>query len=103
MDDGKREVAVSTLLLTPSSRDMGSSFTCRVSNPAAPAGKQTTVTLNVQCEWQKDQLVQLPREWVWQRRWPAFRHVETVFAEQSLDREENSCAPRLWKGEIIAF
>ncbi|XP_042294797.1 kin of IRRE-like protein 2 isoform X1 [Sceloporus undulatus] len=48
MDDGKREVAVSTLLLTPSSRDMGSSFTCRVSNPAAPAGKQTTVTLNVQ-------------------------------------------------------
>ncbi|XP_015264058.1 PREDICTED: kin of IRRE-like protein 2 [Gekko japonicus] len=48
MEDGKREVAVSTLLLTPSSRDMGSSFTCRVSNPAAPAGKQTTVTLNVQ-------------------------------------------------------
>ncbi|XP_067318467.1 kin of IRRE-like protein 1 [Anolis sagrei] len=42
MDDGKREVAVSILLLTPSSRDMGSSFTCRVSNPAAPAGKQTT-------------------------------------------------------------
>ncbi|XP_054855500.1 kin of IRRE-like protein 2 isoform X2 [Eublepharis macularius] len=48
MDDGKREVAISTLLLTPSSRDMGSTFTCRVSNPAAPAGKQTTVTLNVQ-------------------------------------------------------
>ncbi|KAL8220206.1 UNVERIFIED_CONTAM: hypothetical protein K2H54_040674 [Gekko kuhli] len=48
MEDGKREVAVSTLLLTPSSRDMGSTFTCRVSNPAAPAGKQTTVTLNVQ-------------------------------------------------------
>ncbi|XP_044291271.1 kin of IRRE-like protein 2 [Varanus komodoensis] len=48
MDDGKRELAVSTLLLTPASRDMGSSFTCRVSNPAAPAGKQTTVTLNVQ-------------------------------------------------------
>uniref|UniRef100_A0A8D2JL25 Ig-like domain-containing protein n=1 Tax=Varanus komodoensis TaxID=61221 RepID=A0A8D2JL25_VARKO len=41
-------LAVSTLLLTPASRDMGSSFTCRVSNPAAPAGKQTTVTLNVQ-------------------------------------------------------
>ncbi|XP_066495093.1 kin of IRRE-like protein 2 [Tiliqua scincoides] len=48
MDDGKREMAVSTLLLTPSNRDMGSSFACRVSNPAAPAGKQTTVTLNVQ-------------------------------------------------------
>ncbi|XP_077193157.1 kin of IRRE-like protein 2 isoform X4 [Paroedura picta] len=48
MEDGKREVAVSSLLLTPSSRDMGSTFTCRVSNPAAPAGKQTTVTLNVQ-------------------------------------------------------
>ncbi|XP_025032327.1 kin of IRRE-like protein 1 [Python bivittatus] len=48
MDDGRREVAVSTLLLIPSSRDVGSSFTCRVSNPAAPAGKQTSVTLNVQ-------------------------------------------------------
>uniref|UniRef100_A0A8C6XZ08 Ig-like domain-containing protein n=1 Tax=Naja naja TaxID=35670 RepID=A0A8C6XZ08_NAJNA len=48
MDDGKREVAVSTFLLIPSSRDMGSTFTCRVSNPAAPAGKQTSVTLNVQ-------------------------------------------------------
>ncbi|XP_048357156.1 kin of IRRE-like protein 2 isoform X5 [Sphaerodactylus townsendi] len=48
MEDRKREVAVSTLLLTPSSRDMGCSFTCQVSNPAAPAGKQTTVTLNVQ-------------------------------------------------------
>ncbi|KAG8143294.1 hypothetical protein E2320_000539 [Naja naja] len=33
---------------TLSSRDMGSTFTCRVSNPAAPAGKQTSVTLNVQ-------------------------------------------------------
>ncbi|KAM6428794.1 kin of IRRE-like protein 2 isoform 1-T3 [Liasis olivaceus] len=48
MDDGRREVAVSTLLLIPSSQDVGSSFTCRVSNPAAPAGKQTSVTLNVQ-------------------------------------------------------
>ncbi|KAM3830327.1 kin of IRRE-like protein 2 [Vipera latastei] len=48
MDDGKREVAVSTLLLIPSSRDVGSTFTCRVSNPAAPAGKQTSVTINVQ-------------------------------------------------------
>ncbi|XP_013929275.1 PREDICTED: kin of IRRE-like protein 1 [Thamnophis sirtalis] len=48
MDDGKREVAVSTFLLIPSSRDMSSTFTCRVSNPAAPAGKQTSVTLNVQ-------------------------------------------------------
>ncbi|XP_026535208.1 kin of IRRE-like protein 1, partial [Notechis scutatus] len=48
MDDGKREVAVSTFLLIPSSRDRSSTFTCRVSNPAAPAGKQTSVTLNVQ-------------------------------------------------------
>uniref|UniRef100_A0A8D0BJC0 Ig-like domain-containing protein n=1 Tax=Salvator merianae TaxID=96440 RepID=A0A8D0BJC0_SALMN len=48
MDDGKREVAVSTLLLTPTSKDVDSLFTCRVSNPAAPAGKQATVTLNVQ-------------------------------------------------------
>uniref|UniRef100_A0A8C8RXR2 Kirre like nephrin family adhesion molecule 2 n=1 Tax=Pelusios castaneus TaxID=367368 RepID=A0A8C8RXR2_9SAUR len=47
MEDGKRVAAVSTLLLTPSTRDMGSSYTCHVANPAAPAGKQTSVTLDV--------------------------------------------------------
>ncbi|XP_075763089.1 kin of IRRE-like protein 2 [Pelodiscus sinensis] len=47
MEDGKRAMAVSTLLLTPSTRDMGSTYTCRVANPAAPAGKQTSVSLDV--------------------------------------------------------
>ncbi|XP_067399074.1 kin of IRRE-like protein 2 [Emydura macquarii macquarii] len=47
MEDGKRVAAISTLLLTPSTRDMGSAYTCRVANPAAPAGMQTSVTLDV--------------------------------------------------------
>ncbi|KAH1179732.1 kin of IRRE-like protein 2 isoform X1 [Mauremys mutica] len=47
MEDGKRSTAISTLLLTPSTQDMGSAYTCRVANPAAPAGKQTSITLDV--------------------------------------------------------
>uniref|UniRef100_A0A674J3Z0 Kirre like nephrin family adhesion molecule 2 n=1 Tax=Terrapene triunguis TaxID=2587831 RepID=A0A674J3Z0_9SAUR len=47
MEDGKRATAISTLLLTPSTQDMGSAYTCRVANPAAPAGKQTSITLDV--------------------------------------------------------
>uniref|UniRef100_A0A8C3STQ7 Ig-like domain-containing protein n=1 Tax=Chelydra serpentina TaxID=8475 RepID=A0A8C3STQ7_CHESE len=43
----KRTTAVSTLLLTPSTQDMGSAYTCRVANPAAPTGKQTSITLDV--------------------------------------------------------
>ncbi|XP_066575332.1 kirre like nephrin family adhesion molecule 3, like [Amia ocellicauda] len=48
MDDGKRELALSVLPVTPDDRDSGRTYTCRVTNPAAPAGKQTSVTLNVQ-------------------------------------------------------
>ncbi|CAM4677565.1 unnamed protein product [Lepidochelys olivacea] len=47
MEDGKRATALSTLLLTPSTQDMGSAYTCHVTNPAAPAGKQTSITLDV--------------------------------------------------------
>uniref|UniRef100_W5M8K3 Kirre like nephrin family adhesion molecule 3, like n=1 Tax=Lepisosteus oculatus TaxID=7918 RepID=W5M8K3_LEPOC len=48
MEDGKRETAVSMLLVTPEDKDTGRTFTCRVTNPAAPAGKQISVALNVQ-------------------------------------------------------
>ncbi|XP_041081614.1 kin of IRRE-like protein 1 [Polyodon spathula] len=48
MEDGKRELSSSMLLVTPEDQDTGRAFTCHVSNPAAPAGKQTSVTLNVQ-------------------------------------------------------
>uniref|UniRef100_A0A8C4Y5H1 Kirre like nephrin family adhesion molecule 2 n=1 Tax=Gopherus evgoodei TaxID=1825980 RepID=A0A8C4Y5H1_9SAUR len=47
MEDGKRATAISTLLVTPSTQDMGSAYTCRVTNPAAPAGRQTSITLDV--------------------------------------------------------
>uniref|UniRef100_A0A671TSU8 Kirre like nephrin family adhesion molecule 3, like n=1 Tax=Sparus aurata TaxID=8175 RepID=A0A671TSU8_SPAAU len=46
--DGKREVAVSMLPITPEDSDTGRTYTCRVLNPAAPAGRQTSVTINVQ-------------------------------------------------------
>ncbi|EMP29860.1 Kin of IRRE-like protein 1 [Chelonia mydas] len=36
MEDGKRATALSTLLLTPSTQDMGSAYTCHVTNAAAP-------------------------------------------------------------------
>uniref|UniRef100_A0A667ZS83 Kirre like nephrin family adhesion molecule 3, like n=1 Tax=Myripristis murdjan TaxID=586833 RepID=A0A667ZS83_9TELE len=48
MEDGKREVAVSMLPIIPEDRDSGRTYTCRVLNPAAPAGRQTSVTINVQ-------------------------------------------------------
>uniref|UniRef100_A0A8C0H9Y9 Kirre like nephrin family adhesion molecule 2 n=1 Tax=Chelonoidis abingdonii TaxID=106734 RepID=A0A8C0H9Y9_CHEAB len=47
MEDGKQATAISTLLLTPSTQDMGSTYTCHVANPAAPVGKQTSITLDV--------------------------------------------------------
>lgn len=50
MEDGKREVAVSMLPIIPEDRDSGRTYTCRVLNPAAPAGRQTSVTINVQRE-----------------------------------------------------
>ncbi|XP_069460982.1 kin of IRRE-like protein 2 [Ambystoma mexicanum] len=48
MDDGRRETSVSMLLITPTHRDMGRTFSCHVSNPAAPTGKRISATLNVQ-------------------------------------------------------
>uniref|UniRef100_A0A8B9H337 Kirre like nephrin family adhesion molecule 3, like n=1 Tax=Astyanax mexicanus TaxID=7994 RepID=A0A8B9H337_ASTMX len=48
MEDGKRETAVSLLPMTPEDRDSGRTYTCRVLNPAAPAGRQTSVTISVQ-------------------------------------------------------
>uniref|UniRef100_A0A6Q2YEP8 Ig-like domain-containing protein n=1 Tax=Esox lucius TaxID=8010 RepID=A0A6Q2YEP8_ESOLU len=46
--DGKRELAVSMLPVIPEDKDSGRTYTCRVLNPAAPAGRQTSVTINVQ-------------------------------------------------------
>ncbi|XP_077453851.1 kirre like nephrin family adhesion molecule 3, like isoform X2 [Stigmatopora argus] len=48
MEDGKREAAVSMLPIIPEDNDSGRTYTCRVLNPAAPAGRQTSVTINVQ-------------------------------------------------------
>uniref|UniRef100_A0A672JWL8 Kin of IRRE-like protein 3 n=1 Tax=Sinocyclocheilus grahami TaxID=75366 RepID=A0A672JWL8_SINGR len=48
MEDGKRETAVSMLPMVPEDRDSGRTYTCRVLNPAAPAGRQTSVTISVQ-------------------------------------------------------
>ena len=50
MEDKKRELAVSLLPMVPEDRDSGRTYTCRVLNPAAPAGRQTSVTINVQRE-----------------------------------------------------
>lgn len=50
MEDGKRENAVSLLPIIPEDSDTGRTYTCRVLNPAAPAGQQTSVTINVQRE-----------------------------------------------------
>uniref|UniRef100_A0AAX7TQR4 Ig-like domain-containing protein n=1 Tax=Astatotilapia calliptera TaxID=8154 RepID=A0AAX7TQR4_ASTCA len=48
MEDRKRETAVSMLPIIPEDSDSGRTYTCRVVNPAAPAGRQTSVTINVQ-------------------------------------------------------
>uniref|UniRef100_A0AAQ5Z209 Ig-like domain-containing protein n=1 Tax=Amphiprion ocellaris TaxID=80972 RepID=A0AAQ5Z209_AMPOC len=48
MEDGKRETAVSMLPIVPEDSDSGRTYTCRVLNPAAPAGRQTSITINVQ-------------------------------------------------------
>lgn len=56
MEDGKREMAVSLLPLVPDDRDSGRTYTCRVLNPAAPAGRQTSITINVQRKCSKDSL-----------------------------------------------
>ncbi|KAK1894918.1 Kin of IRRE-like protein 1 [Dissostichus eleginoides] len=48
MEDGKKESAVSMLPIIPEDSDSGRTYTCRVLNPAAPAGRQTSITINVQ-------------------------------------------------------
>lgn len=50
MEDGKRETAVSMLPIIPEDSDSGRTYTCRVLNQAAPAGRQISVTINVQRE-----------------------------------------------------
>ncbi|XP_041036565.1 kin of IRRE-like protein 1 [Carcharodon carcharias] len=47
MNDGKRATTVSVLTFRPTDRDIGREFTCRTSNEALPAGKETSVRLNV--------------------------------------------------------
>ncbi|XP_078394359.1 kin of IRRE-like protein 1, partial [Cetorhinus maximus] len=47
MNDGKRATTVSVLTFWPTDRDIGREFTCRTSNKALPAGKETSVQLNV--------------------------------------------------------
>uniref|UniRef100_A0A8C5BJT2 Kirre like nephrin family adhesion molecule 3a n=1 Tax=Gadus morhua TaxID=8049 RepID=A0A8C5BJT2_GADMO len=46
--DGRRESTVSTLYLSPSNIESGQQITCRASNKAAPNGKDTTVTVDIQ-------------------------------------------------------
>ncbi|CAL8398757.1 unnamed protein product [Boreogadus saida] len=48
--DGRRESTVSTLYLSPSNIESGQQITCRASNKAAPNGKDTTVTVDIQRE-----------------------------------------------------
>ncbi|XP_069797222.1 kin of IRRE-like protein 1 isoform X2 [Narcine bancroftii] len=47
MEDGRREETISTLPLTPTNSDTGTQITCRASNRALPAGRESTVRLNV--------------------------------------------------------
>ncbi|CAL8364509.1 unnamed protein product [Lota lota] len=46
--DGRRESTVSTLYLSPNNIESGQQITCRASNKAAPNGKDTTVTVDIQ-------------------------------------------------------
>ncbi|KAE8594573.1 hypothetical protein XENTR_v10019700 [Xenopus tropicalis] len=48
LSDGKSEGSASSLLITPSLADSGSSYTCRVRNEALPEGREKSVTLSVQ-------------------------------------------------------
>lgn len=59
MEDGKRESAVSLLPIIPEDSDSGRTYTCRVLNQAAPAGRQISVTINVQREFS----IRLPFEY----------------------------------------
>ncbi|KAM8927868.1 kin of IRRE-like protein 2 [Pelodytes ibericus] len=48
LSDGKSEGAASSLLVTPSLQDSGSSYACRVKNAALLEGRERAVTLSVQ-------------------------------------------------------
>ncbi|MGH0181613.1 UNVERIFIED_CONTAM: hypothetical protein FKN15_007312 [Acipenser sinensis] len=47
MSDRKRETTLSFLPIVPTDADIGRVFTCHASNEALPAGKETSVKLNV--------------------------------------------------------
>lgn len=48
--DGKRETTTSLLAINPTDLDIGRVFSCRSTNDAIPAGKETFVKLNVHRE-----------------------------------------------------
>lgn len=48
--DGKRETTTSLLAINPTDLDIGRIFSCRSTNDAIPAGKETFVKLNVHRE-----------------------------------------------------
>ncbi|XP_053308342.1 kin of IRRE-like protein 2 [Spea bombifrons] len=48
LSDGKSEGAVSSLQITPTLQDSGSTYTCRVKNDALPEGRERSVMLSVQ-------------------------------------------------------
>lgn len=48
--DGKRETTTSQLAINPTDLDIGRVFSCRSTNEAVPAGKETFVKLNVHRE-----------------------------------------------------
>lgn len=50
--DGKRESIVSTLFISPGDVENGQSIVCRATNKAIPGGKETSVTIDIQREYQ---------------------------------------------------
>lgn len=49
--DGKRESIVSTLFISPGDVENGQSIVCRATNKAIPGGKETSVTIDIQREY----------------------------------------------------
>ncbi|XP_053133781.1 kin of IRRE-like protein 1 isoform X3 [Hemicordylus capensis] len=47
LSDGKRETTASLLLINPTDLDIGRVYVCRCTNDAIPAGKETSIKLNV--------------------------------------------------------
>nr|XP_028567045.1 kin of IRRE-like protein 1 [Podarcis muralis] len=47
LPDGKRESTLSQLLINPTDQDIGRVYVCRCANDAIPAGKETSIKLNV--------------------------------------------------------